>query len=215
MLPVGDPFAVAAIAHSLGGGLVPDVAAGRPGDFVERPLRRIRDAAVAAIAQGPDPLDEIGGISPHRPFMAVGADLALDVKVVQEHELAGQGVVVGRDGLGEQADVRIAVAFFHVAEDLVVGAVFLDDVDDVLDRRRLADLGGDRVSGGGARSGHGRRIASPQRAALVNRLGIGGHLPGGRHRDGRERPLEEPADVFLGRDAATGESRSGPVAIGA
>ena len=152
VLPVGDELAVAAIAHPFGGGLVPEVAAGRPGDLVEGPLRRIRNAAIAAIAQRPDPLDEIGGISPHRPFVAVGADLALDVEVVQQHELAGQGVVVGRDRLGKQAEVRIAVAFLHVAEDLVVGAVFLDDVDDVLDRRRLADLGGDRVARRGARS---------------------------------------------------------------
>ena len=41
--PVGDPFAVAAIAHSLGGGLVPEIAAGRPGDFIERTLGGIRD----------------------------------------------------------------------------------------------------------------------------------------------------------------------------
>ena len=100
------------------------------------PSDGIRDAAIAAIAQRPDPLDEVGGIGPHRPFVAVGADLALDVEVVEQHELADQGVVVGRDRLGEQAEVRLAVALGHVAEDLVVGAVLLDDVDDVLDRRR-------------------------------------------------------------------------------
>ena len=162
--PVGDPFAVAAIAHPLGGGLVPEIAAGRPGDFIEGTFGGIWDAAVAPIAQGPDPLDEIRGICPHRPLVAVGADLTLDVKVVEEHELSGQSVVVRRDGLGEQADVGFAVAFFHVAEYLVVGAVFLDDVDDILDRRRVADLGGDRMSGAGLVPG--TAAGSPRRSGL-------------------------------------------------
>ena len=143
---VVDELAVAAVADSLRGGLVPEVAAGRPGGLVDGTLRRIGNAAVAAIAQRPDPLDEVGGIGAHRPFVAVGADLAVDVEVVEQHELAGQGVMVGRDRLGEQAEVRVAVAFGHVAEDLVVGAVLLDDVDDILDRRRVADLGGNRVA---------------------------------------------------------------------
>ena len=48
---------------------------------------------------------------------------------------------VGRHALGEQADVRVAIAFFHIAEYSVVIVVFLhDDVDDVFDRRRLTDL---------------------------------------------------------------------------
>ncbi len=141
-----------------------------------RPLGRIGDAAIAAIAERPDPLDEVAGIGPHRPFVAVGADLALDVEVVEQHELADQGVVVGRDGLGEQADARLAVAFGHVAEDLVVGAVLLDDVDDVLDRRGVADLRGNRVPGRGQGAADAGRIAPSQRAALVDRLRVGRHL---------------------------------------
>ena len=129
------------------------------------PSDGIRDAPIAPVAKRPGPLDEVGGISAHRPFVSVGADLAVDVEVVEQHELAGQGVVVGRDGLGEEAKVRVAVAFGHVAEDLVVGAVFLDDVDDILDRRGIADLGGDRVSGAGIGSPR-TAVGSPRRSGL-------------------------------------------------
>ena len=70
------------------------------------------------------------------------AHLALHVDVVEQYELVPPacgwfGVTV----LPEQAQVRLAVplrvlrAGGHVAEHLVVGAVLLDDVDDVLDRR--------------------------------------------------------------------------------
>ena len=121
-----DPLAVAAIAHSLGGGLVPEVTAGRPGGLVVSAFRRIRNAAIAPVAQRPEPLDEIGRIGAHRPFMAVGADLALDVEVVEQHEFTRQGVMVGRDRLGKQAEVRVAVALLHIAEDLVISPVFLD-----------------------------------------------------------------------------------------
>ena len=85
----------------------------------------------AAIDERPDLLDEVGGVGAHRPFVAVGRHLAVAVEVVQQHELAGQLVVVGRDLLGEEAQVRVAIALLHVAEDLVVGAVLLDDVDDM------------------------------------------------------------------------------------
>ena len=65
--------------------------------------------------------------------MPVGGDFALDIKVIEQHELAGQGVMVRRDRVGEEAQVRVAVAFLDVAEDLVVGAVLFDDVEYVLD----------------------------------------------------------------------------------
>ena len=66
--------------------------------------------------------------------MAVGRHLAVAVEVVQQHELPGQAMGVGRDLLREDAQVRVAVAVLHVAEDLIVGAVLADDVDAVLDR---------------------------------------------------------------------------------
>ena len=42
--------------------------------------------------------------------------------------------MIGHHGLAEAANRRVTVADGHVAEDVVVGLVFLDDVDHVLDR---------------------------------------------------------------------------------
>ncbi len=91
----------------------------------------------------------IGGDGRVAPTVAVHADFAVAVQVVEQHVLAGDLVLVGRDGLPVHDQVGIAVAggfaagIPEVAQDLVVSAVLLDDVKDILDRAGLADLGGD------------------------------------------------------------------------
>ncbi len=82
--------------------------------------------------------------------MPLGRYFAVAIEVVQQDELPGQAMGVGRDFFREDAQVRIAVAFLHVAEDLVVGAVFANDVDAILDRAGIADLGGMGLSLGTA-----------------------------------------------------------------
>ena len=54
------------------------------------------------------------------------------------------------------ASDAIAIAFFHVAQDLVVGAVFTHDQKHVLDERRIADMC----------FGIGMRLGPPAAAAL-------------------------------------------------
>ena len=78
--------------------------------------------------------------------MPVGGQLPGVVEVVDQGELPDQRVLVRRDLFAELHQRRVAVAPDVVAEDLVVGPVLLDDVDDVLDRRRLADVVRDRLS---------------------------------------------------------------------
>ncbi len=206
---VPDELAIAAIRDPLLGRLVPDVAAGRSGRLEQAPLGGVGDPAIATIADRPDPLDEVARIRPHRPFMPVGADLAVHVEVVQQHEFASQRMVVGRDGLGEQAEVRLAVALGHVAEDLVVSAILLDDIDDVLDRRRITDLRRDGVARGRGGAADRGRIAAVQRRARVDGLRMGRHPPGVGHGDDGQRPLEEAADVLDRRAAGAGTPAAG------
>ena len=71
--------------------------------------------------------------------MPVVADLSVDVEVVEQHETLRERMCVGCDVLPEQREPRIAVSLRQVAEKLVVGTVFPDDVKDVLDRRAEAD----------------------------------------------------------------------------
>src|SRR5437764_10646680 len=48
-------------------------------------------------------------------------------------------VLVRRDGLIKRAQLRVSVAGFYISEDLVVGAVFLDNIDHVLEEAGFAN----------------------------------------------------------------------------
>ena len=50
--------------------------------------------------------------------------------------------MIGDVVVGEDVEFGIAVALGEVTEELVVGAVFFDDVDDVFDERGIAELFG-------------------------------------------------------------------------
>jgi len=43
--------------------------------------------------------------------------------------------MIRRDRAREKDERRIAISLRQIAEDLIVGAVFFDDIDDVLERR--------------------------------------------------------------------------------
>ena len=78
-----------------------------------------------------------GGVGPR---VSVDTHFPIAVKVVEQHPLIGDGVMIRRDVLSEDRKPRIAVALLHIAEHLIVGAILLDDVDHVLDGRASADL---------------------------------------------------------------------------
>src|SRR5207244_3097052 len=123
--------------------------------------------------QRPEFLDEIGRIGAHAPLVAVGADFALDVKVVQQDELPRQLVVVGGDIFAEQTKTRVAIALRQVAKNLVVGAVFLDDVNAVFDRAPVSNFCGNRVPG---RAGPVWAQVGPDRTATIGLGSPRGHL---------------------------------------
>ena len=68
--------------------------------------------------------------------MAVKADCTASVKIVDQHVFIGQGMMVGRYVSPVHAQGGIALALAHVAQNLVVGAVLLDDEKHVLDSER-------------------------------------------------------------------------------
>ena len=98
----------------------------------------------------PGILGVIRGVRGGRPGMAIGAHFGVHVKVVQEAELSRKRMVIGSNLLPEQDEGGVPVPFRHVTEDLVIGPVLFDDVDDVFDLARgHAHLVRDNV-------GHGR-----------------------------------------------------------
>ena len=72
-------------------------------------------------------------------LMAVGAQNAAAIGVVQQRKIADELVFIRRDAFAKDAQIGVAVAVRHVAEHLVVGAVFLDDVNDMLKDAGFAD----------------------------------------------------------------------------
>src|SRR5439155_15386122 len=112
---VVDEFAVAAITD-----------AGFPRPVPQIPLSRARHREIAfrgigilampvvAIAEWPEFFHKIGGIRPHAPLVTVRAHFALDVKIIEQYELARELVVIGRDFFPEQAKGRVAIALRNV-----------------------------------------------------------------------------------------------------
>jgi len=70
--------------------------------------------------------------------MPVGAEQAGAIGVIEQHKLARQFVLIGGDSLAKNAQRRVAVALRHIAQHLVVRAVFLDDIDHMPEDARLA-----------------------------------------------------------------------------
>ena len=86
--------------------------------------------------------------------MPVAAHHARAARVVQENKFTRKFVLIGRHFFAENAEARVAVSFLDVAEDLIVRAIFFDDVNDVLDEAGLAERGDPPFGPGGRQELH-------------------------------------------------------------
>ena len=114
------------------------------------------------------------------------------MEIVKGHELTGDLVMVGRQGLPQNRQMRIAIALLQIAQHLIIGAVFLDD------EHHMFDLGADRR--------HARfRLGAGGGAGKAD---VAGHLQGGGGKGCGRRvgELQEPGffeleDILVGRPA--------------
>src|SRR5262249_44432809 len=140
-------------------GVVPDEPAGcerhrvRPGKVVARVSVLVR---------------VVVGVCLVAPLVPEAALIPGGVVVVEHYELLRQRVKVRRDRPAEERQRGIAVALRQVAEHLIVGAVLLDDVDDVFDRRLLILARRHRE--------HADRLDASRRLAAADRLVVRHHL---------------------------------------
>ena len=114
-------------------------------DDVTHAALEVVAALLAAIVDLPGLLVVVAGDGRGGPDVSIAGNFAAVVEVVEDAELPRQLVLVGRDVFAVHHQRRIAVGLADVAEELVVGAVFLDDVDDVVNRIAAAleaDLAG-------------------------------------------------------------------------
>ena len=186
---------------------VPEVARRRRGDVAvgvsirTAALRKVL-AAASAVVRGPELLGGVGRVGAGREGVAVVADFGVDVEVVEEDEVARQGVRVGRHVFAEETERGLAFADRQIAEDLVVGPVLANHVEHVPDRRRLAHAERDRRrlrrAGGSqpVRVAIGTELVGPAREFGERRLV--------RDVDARERSGEEAADVLPLRSPGAG-----------
>ncbi len=135
-------FAVVAVGESVVGDVVPEKAGGGIVDiglivferkFVGDGALEIIGSLFAAIGDLPGFFVVVAGDGGGGPEMAVAGNFSAVVEIVEHAELQRQLVLVGRDVGAIHGEGRIAVAGLQIAENLVVGAVFFDDVDHVLD----------------------------------------------------------------------------------
>ena len=162
------------------------------------------------VSQWPRLLDEIGCVRRHRPFVAISAHLTIDIKVVEHNELIDERMMVRGDVLSEDAESRIAVPFGHVTEQLIVGSVFFDDVDAMLDRTRIANLRGNRIVRGSLSVDNCGILT--QRCTLKGQPSHLCEFIRGRCWDRGQGSLKEPADV-LSDVFRRGLQRIGSIAV--
>src|ERR1035437_9646256 len=192
-------------ADAMAGGVVPQESGAGVGQRV---------AAVVGVAAGVV-ADRAGEVLVDeclsQPLVAIGGHRSRRVDVVQQRPFNGQGVIVRGGGAAELGQGGSTVTAGVVAEDLVVGAVLLDDEEHVLDRRGVAVA---------AWNGHGRRalraaglLLGPPGGPLVvlpHLLAVVGHLVRFGDRDGAyQRHVERAGCPFAGahREDGSGEGR--------
>ena len=115
--------------------------------------------------------------------MAVSRNFSAVIEVVEHAELQCEFVLVGSDVLAVHGQRRIAIADFQIAENLIVGAVFLEHVDDVLDR--IPPAGKGNSSGVAV-----KEVVPLDRVRELRKL-----LQGGGNVQARDRTSEQAGDV--------------------
>ena len=65
--------------------------------------------------------------------MAVAGNVSTVIEIVEDTELTAELVLIGRDLFAIHRQGWVAIAIAEIAEDLVVSAIFSNDVDDVPD----------------------------------------------------------------------------------
>ena len=149
----GDEPAVVADGESFFKGSVPEIAAGGVGGFsgvIDWGATEVEaeGTAPSGVEVGIELLGIVGSDGAGGPDVTVGANIAVDVKIIEQDEFAGEFEVIGSLFFAEQDEGGIPVSFAEATEDLIVGAIFFDDVDDVLDGRGLPGSRGYGVAGG-------------------------------------------------------------------
>src|SRR5215469_16936326 len=95
------------------------------------------------VSSGPKSRDIIGSGGSHGPEVAVGTNVSVDEKIVVEDKIPRQSVMVRSIGFSKQNQARVPVPLWYIAEHLIVGAIFFQDVENVLNGSSFRVDGGE------------------------------------------------------------------------
>ncbi len=114
-------------------------------------VAEILGTLTSSINNGPNFFDIVGTRGSIGPEMAVGGDFSAIIKVVEHSELQREFVLVGRNLSAIHGQRGIAVARRQIAENLIVSAIFLENVDHMANgifaagKRNLARVGAEKI----------------------------------------------------------------------
>src|SRR5258707_9643115 len=90
---------------------------------------------MSAILSRPHLLVVVSGDRRIRPGMAVHANLAIAVQIVEKNPLVSNSVMIRRNFFTEYRKPGVPVTFRNVTKELIVGAILFDHIDHMLDWR--------------------------------------------------------------------------------
>src|SRR6476646_9361595 len=74
----------------------------------------------------------VGHVCGGGPYVSLRTDFGVGKETIKQSETQRERVMIRRDVLSEEDQAGIAIAFFQIAEYLIISAVLFDDVDHVL-----------------------------------------------------------------------------------
>ena len=177
----GDVLAEMVIGLAVRGQIAPEITAGRLvhiGNLLQQRIvvgdcaLVVVGALAAAITLRPGLFQIVGTDARRGPDVPVAGNFTGIEEVVEHAKLQGELVLVGRDAFAEHGYFRIAIAHrlsipFEVTKNLIVGAVFLDDVNHVVNAI-LRFAGEDNLLLGCFHAVGGDYHAGPLRQVSVN-----------------------------------------------
>ena len=121
------------------------------------------------------------------PNMALGRTLSGGFVIVKQDVFANQLVYVRGNFFPESTEPGIAISLFNIPQDLVVGSVFFDDVNDMFKNGRLSNSFGNRYRLPVFSRKQVKQSQPHQLVVVYHLLGIGGQLLAVRNRDDGDR----------------------------
>ena len=125
--------------------------------------------------------------------MAICRNFSIHIKVIEQGIFPCDLMLIGCYLFIKDAKGWVAITFFDITKHLIIGAVFLDDINAILNGAGVTDFSGDGITTGPL--GHWK-IIRLKRAARIRFLGEGDHFLGCGHIQNPQRTLHKTCNIL-------------------